>query len=270
MANLMRIDIERRQEQVEAELEAAAEAHRWLLPPREGQSVPFTYVGETWQGQYIGGDFFDMIPLEGERLGVVLGDVGGKGIPVSVLVSASQGFLHACLEDHGEPALAVTRINRLYHSRIAHSSSLKSWVGVFDATERMLTYVAAGLGCAMTILPGGQCELLAGGENLAVGIKPDEKYEALKVPIAPGGRTLLLSDGFIEQRAHDPGSEQGGESPESGQDDQPQRFGISRVQQSLRNARVGEEEIAVLFTALERHAGTSVVDDDATAILIRW
>ncbi len=270
MSNLMRIDIERRRERMEAELEAAAEAQRLLLPPRTGQSGPFTYVGETWQGQCIGGDFFDVIPLGNERLAVMLGDVGGKGIPVSVLVSASQGFLHACLQERQDPALAVTRINHLYHSRIGNSSFLKTWVGVFDAKERTLTYVAAGHGCALTIRPGGQCELLATGENLAVGIKPEPTYESRRVGISPGVRTLLLSDGFIEQRAHDPRSEESDDPPESAATSPPQRFGIARVQQCLQRARVGEEEVTVLFSALQRHAGTTVVDDDATALLIRW
>ena len=121
MANLMRIDIEQRQARMEAKLHAAAEAQQWLLPQRTGQVGPFKYVGETRQGRYIGGDFFDVIPLENERLAVVVGDVRGKGIPVSVLVSASQGFLHASLLEHEDPALAAVAVNRFYHSRISHS-----------------------------------------------------------------------------------------------------------------------------------------------------
>jgi serine phosphatase RsbU (regulator of sigma subunit) len=270
LANLMRIDIERRQERMEAELHAAAEAQRWLLPQRQGRCGPFTYVGETRPGQYIGGDFFDIIPLTGQRLAVVVGDVGGKGIPVSVLVSASLGFLHACLEQRGDAAAAVTAINRLYQSRLAHSRFLKLWVGVFDPAGQALDYVVAGHGCAMIAFADGRWELLTAGKNTPVGMKPDAEYCAQSVALTPGGRALILSDGFVEQRADDSSSEQDEDSRSADQDAQPECFGISRAQECLLGERMGTDEIVALFSALEQHAGTTVFDDDATAVVVRW
>ena len=270
MANLMRADIEQRQARMEAKLQAAAEAQRWLSPQRQGQSGPFAYVGETRQGRYIGGDFFDIIPLRNERLGVVLGNVGGRGIPVSVLVGASQGYLHACLLEHGDPALAVASINRFYHSRILRPGSLEVWVGVFDARKRALTYVVAGSGWAMTAFPDGRCESLAAGQNLPVGTEANVEYQTQTVALVPGVRTLILSTGFVEQRARDLVDEQGDDSPSSDADDQPQRFGIDRARECLQSARAGEDEIAALFSALEQYAGTAALDDDATAVMIRW
>ena len=263
VANLMRLDIERRHERMEAELLAAAEAQRWLLPQRDGQSGPFAYVAETRQGQYAGGDFYDIIPLSQERLAVVLGDVGGKGIPVSVLVSASQGFLHACMEAWGDPVRSVASINRLYVSRIAHSSFLKLWIGVFDASARELTYVSAGHGCAMTISTDGDYTLLAPGDAVSVGIKADALFEPHRVALTRGMRVLLLSDGIVDQRGHDP-------QRADRDDDPPQCFGIGRVQECLRSVHVRQDEVQCLFEALTRHAGTAGPEDDATAVVVRW
>jgi serine phosphatase RsbU (regulator of sigma subunit) len=270
MANLMRIDIEQRQARMEAKLHAAAEAQQWLLPQRTGQVGPFKYVGETRQGRYIGGDFFDVIPLENERLAVVVGDVRGKGIPVSVLVSASQGFLHASLLEHEDPALAVVAVNRFYHSRISHSRSLRLWVGIFDAKQRILAYVSAAHRCAMTVSRNGESELMPSGENPAAGMKPEVKYQAQSASLAPGGRILILSDGFIEQRAGVPQTEQNDDSATSDGEQGPERFGLSGVQECLHHIPAGEDEIAKLFSALEQHAGTNILDDDATAVMIRW
>ena len=270
MANLMRMDIERRQERIETELHAAEEAQRWLLPQREGHVGPFRYAGETRQGRDVGGDFFDVIPLDHERLAVVLGDVGGRGVSVSVLVSASLGFLHARLLELGDPAVAVDSINRFYHSRLAHSQFLKLWVGLFDAGKRALTYVTACHGCAVHVGSDGGCELLELGGSPPVGMKPDAEYEVRTVALTPGARILLLSDGFVGQRAHDLRSGQSDDTPSPREDEPPQCFGISRAERCLQGLRVGEDEIAALFSALERHVGAPIFDDDASALIVRW
>lgn len=270
LAKLMRIDMERRHERMEAEIHAAAEATRWLLPCRKGCCGPFTYVGETRQGRYVGGDFFDIVPLSGDRLGLVVGDVCGQGIPVSILVGASLGFLHAIMEERADPALAVASINHLYATRLSHSRMLKLWVGVFDATERTLTYIAAGHGCAMTVSLDGRSELLPAGAGRAVGIKPDAEFRAQTVALVPGLRALILSDGFVEQRALDPENGQHGGCSADEPDDQPQHFGIGRIQACLLRNPLGGDELEALFAGLEQHAGTTVFDDDATAVLVRW
>ena len=83
-------------------------------------------------------------------------------------------------------------------------------------------------------------------------------------------RTLILSDGFIEQRAHQPETEPDAKPPTTGDDDQPSPFGISRVEDCLRSLPSGADEVGALFTALEHHAGTTGFDDDATAVIVRW
>jgi serine phosphatase RsbU (regulator of sigma subunit) len=269
MANLMRIDIERRHERMESELQASMAARKLLLPQREGRVGPYTYAGETRQGHCIGGDFFDIIPLDGGRLAVVVGDVGGRGIPVSVLVSASQGFLHACLEERGDPALAVDGINRLFHTRITDPRFLKLWVGVFDAWQRSLCYAAAGPAWAMTVTEDGRCEPLTAEKQPPVGMEPSVKCQAHTTPIPAGARVLVLSDGFIEQRAQDTEDDQADASEASTAESQPARFGINGVKECLRRLQPGEDEIAALVLALERHAGTTVFDDDATAVVVR-
>ncbi len=288
LAGLMRMDMERRQECMEAELQAAVEAQRWLLPQRQGSVGPFSYIGATKQGRCVGGDFYDIIPLSGQRLAVILGDVGGKGIPVSVLVSASQGFVHASMEQREDPALAVTSLNHLYHSRISNARFLKLWIGVFDSQEQKLTYVDAGYGNAMTAHPDGRCELLPTGADPPVGMERDLEYRAQVTPLMPGMRTCIVSDGFVEQCAREPRGDLGDDTPSRGRNeipiyrepartfgfigiaDQPRRFGISGVQRCLQQVRAKGDEIVTLFDELDRHAGATALDDDATALVIRW
>jgi len=270
MAKLMRIDIEKRRESMEVELEAAVEAQRWLLPQRQGETASFSHICETRHGRFIGGDFFDIIPVGSDRLAVVLGDVGGRGIPVSILVSASQGFLHARLLENAAPEAAVRAINDLYLNRIAHARFLKLWIGVFDSRARTLDYVDAGHGFAMMVRPDGTSELLPSGNQLAAGAKTDAEYRTQTAPLLPGHHIVIVSDGVVGQREHLPSCDPGDEPPTDAHDDRPQAFGLSRVFDCLNTARSGDDEVAALFAALEEHAGTSEFDDDATAMVIRW
>jgi len=267
MANLMRIDIEQRQVRMEARLQAVSEAQQWLLPARTGHVGPFRYVGETRRGRYIGGDFLDVIPLKSHRLAVVVGDVRGMGVPISVLVSATQGFLHASLLKHEDPSLAVESINHFYHSRISNARSVRLWVGVFDAAEQTVTYVDADHRYAISVAHDGTCELLPPGENPAAGTNPDTSYAAQIAPLAPRGGVLLVSHGLIHQRARRPQDERD-EASETGAG--RKLFGVEGVSAWLAQAPPGEDMVAGLLSALERHAGTKVFDDDATAIMIRW
>ena len=83
--------IERRQARFESELAAAAVAQRWILPKRLSTACGFCVTGESRPGAYVGGDFFDVIPLSDTKLAVALGDVTGHGIAASVLMTAAQG-----------------------------------------------------------------------------------------------------------------------------------------------------------------------------------
>ncbi len=266
IANLMRIDIERRQERLDAEIQAATETQQWLLPVRRGQVGSFRYTAETRRGRYIGGDFLDVIPL-GDRLAIVLGDVGGKGVPVSVLVGAAHGFLHASLLAHGDPARAVQDVDSFFQTRTAHGSFLKLWVGVFDGATRGLTYLSAGHDSAMIAHPDGRFDMLDVGRSRAVGAEGTAFGEAATVALSPGARTLVLSDGFISQRACAQADDSGDD--ESTPADERSGFGILRVQECAQSLRSGDDEVGALFAALVAHAGTPDLDDDASVVLVR-
>ena len=282
LANLMRLDIERRQERIEVELQAAAEAQRMLLPSRRGSHVCFTYIGESRPGRYVGGDFFDIVPFEHGRLAVALGDVAGSGISASLLVTASQGFLHAGLEQHGDPARAVTQLNHFFHSRCQDNSFMSLWVGVYDADARTLSYVDAGHGYAYLYEPDRSVRTLAEGDNLVIGVLPDYVFKPVTIPLPAGGRTLVVSDGIIEQRgavAQPSDTVMGDHTIARYDTPSPQRstlvgtfrsFGVEGLHECIQNTEDGEDEIAALLAALQHFAASPALSDDTTAVLVRW
>jgi serine phosphatase RsbU (regulator of sigma subunit) len=261
LANLKRLDVEKRQAMLEAELSAGAEAQRWILPRRESRHGKFFSIGESRPGRYVGGDFFDVVPLGDNRLAVALGDVSGKGIPASVLMTASEGFLHAQLNEHADVGRAVTSLNKFINPRRPEQKFITMWVGVFDLNERTLTYVDAGHGYAVMIAPDGTFQPLMSGDGMPVGIMDDAEYKAETVSLEPGARALVVSDGIVEQF--------GTVTDDQGNPVQKQ-FEMDGVQDALRSITSGGDEVAGLFKMLIAYAGTEHLADDATAVLVRW
>ncbi|GMV96007.1 MAG: SpoIIE family protein phosphatase [Phycisphaerae bacterium] len=269
LANLRRLDVERRQAHVEAELRAAAEVQRWVMPRREIRAGPFRCLGESRPGQYLGGDFFDAVPLDDGRLAVALGDVSGKGVAASVIVTVSQGFLHAALRRSGDPVQAVQELNQYLCPRCPQGKFLTLWVGVFDRESHTLTFVDAGHGYALLARPGSEVQVLREDCGDLVGIRLDGVFEARRMVLPPRGRVLILSDGFIEQTAQEP-DEHESDAPVRGAPRGGGCFGLAGVQAGLADPAAAADPIATLFEAVLRHAGSAHLADDATALVVEW
>ncbi|MFN4242787.1 MAG: SpoIIE family protein phosphatase [Tepidisphaerales bacterium] len=272
LANLKRLDMLDRERQREHDEKAAAEAQRLILPAREGRVGRFRYVGESRPGQTVGGDFFDVVPLSDDRLAVALGDVTGKGVPASVLMTASFGFLHSLLESGQDVATAARMLTRFLHPRRPASRFVTLWVGVFDLARRTLTYVDCGHGWAVLQHADGHFEPLDTGGGLPIGINDDWDYAPVSVPLEPGARAVIVSDGFVEQF--------GLVVDASGRVSREQ-FGMEGVHKALATAarpsaesspapEPPADELKALYDAVIAFAGTPHLADDATAILVSW
>jgi sigma-B regulation protein RsbU (phosphoserine phosphatase) len=259
LANLKRLDMERRGAQVEAEMTAAMAAQRWILPRGIVRAGPFTCSGTSRPGEYVGGDFFDAMVLADGRLVVALGDVSGHGVAASVLMTATQGFFHAAITLHGDLARAVKDLNAFLHPRRPESIFVTLWVGLFDPKNMTVSYVDGGHGYALLASPDQTFQSLSEGDAMPIGIMPDSIYSVATKALPVRGRALVISDGLVEQTESDRGP------------DQPrEQFQMSRVQSALAATKAEEDAVAKLFEAVYEFAGTQTLSDDATAVLVKW
>lgn len=261
LANLKRVDMERRTAKIEAELHAAALAQKWILPARDNQCGLFHALGESRPGQYVGGDFFDIIRLADDKLAIAVGDVSGKGIAASVLMTATQGFLHAALQQHGDPARAVTSVNQFVNPRRPENKFVTAWVGVFDLAKRQLSYVDAGHSYATLMSSDGSFTPLDEGGGLPIGVMEDSEYASTVVSLPESGRVMVVSDGIVEQ----PGLNASGHGGTK-----RVQFEMDGVRMSLSTPVADADPVAALFSAVFTHAGGEQLADDATAVLVSW
>ena len=257
-SNLMRMELERRYARMEGELSAAARAQQLILPRRQGCCGTISYIGECRPGRVISGDFFDVFALPDGRVAVTIGDVAGKGIAASVVMTTAQGFMHGALRQDGDLARAITELSKYVNERCDAHMFVTMWAGIFDITANTLTYTDAGHGYVWMVHADGRLNVLddAGGPPIAALLQATP--QTVTVPLETGGRLLLVSDGIIEQ-------------PASSNHVAPRNeFGKSRVEASIASIHSSADEVAALFNAVTQHARTAELADDATVVVVRW
>jgi phosphoserine phosphatase RsbU/P len=261
LANLKRIDIERRQAQMEADLNAAGAAQKWILPPRKTTIAGVHALGESRVGQYVGGDFFDLVPLSDHTFAVTIGDVCGKGAGASVLMTATQGYLHESLRHQKEPAAAILSTNHFVCPRRPVSKFVTCWTAVIDRKAQSLRYVDAGHSYALLVHHDNTCTPLDQGGGPPIGMIDDCGYDAVDVSLQNTRGLLLLSDGIVEQF--------GLVRRPDGTTDRDQ-FGTEGAIRSIQQHIDGPDPVAALFADLITHAGTDKLADDATIVWLTW
>jgi len=259
MANLKRMDVQRRFAALQSDVTAAAHAQHWVLPPREGSFGPVSYVGDSRAGRTISGDFFDIVQLDTNRIAFSVGDVSGKGIEASVLMTATQGYLHAALLEETDLAKVVGGLNTYLASRCSEFHFVTLWTAILDTANKMLHYVDAGHGHAALVRGDGTHAALTDGGGPPVGISSNTIYTAAATDFQPGQRVVVVSDGFVEQVSH--------KQPASAKREQFEMEGVLRV---LHNTANGQNEVKALFEALRAYAANKPFGDDATAMVVRF
>jgi len=254
LANIKRVEIEKRQAAMHAELTSAAAAQKYIMPKREMSVGLLRIIGESRPGQFVGGDFFDVIELDDGRFAVAVGDVSGKGVAASVLMTATQGFLHAAIQQYADPGPAVTALNRYIAPRRPASKFVTMWVGLIDPARGTLRYVDAGHSYALLKRKDGTILELNEGGGLPVGVMDDGDYAATEISFTPGDQLVIVSDGIIEQ-------------PSSTSTlDLRVQFEVEGLRDLL--GSVSEDVVKVLFERIIDCAGTDQLADDATVLWI--
>jgi sigma-B regulation protein RsbU (phosphoserine phosphatase) len=194
-------------EMQDQELQRAREIQESLLPTDIPQ-IPGFEVAAAWQpAQAVGGDYFDVLRLSKNRLGICIADVSGKGVSAALLMANVQATVRAFARDTESPARVCSRVNSVLCGNIASGKFVSFFYGVLDADQRTLEYCNAGHPCPVVVSRNNVQQLPAGGAVL--GVFPAWTYENATIALAPGDRLLLFTDGITE--ACGPNGEEFGE-----------------------------------------------------------
>jgi sigma-B regulation protein RsbU (phosphoserine phosphatase) len=184
-----------------SELDLAARIQRHLLPARTPQLEPFDVAAHCEPCLALGGDFYDFLTGRRERLGLLIGDVSGKGIAASLLMASVLATLRAHSEDLSDLGRVMGLANRDMFRHAPAGSFATAFLGRLDARRGhrlRLRYASAGHEPALLVRGGGVRVLDEGG--MPLGVEEDEPYATAVLDLLPGDVLLLYTDGMTEAR----------------------------------------------------------------------
>jgi predicted ester cyclase len=196
----------RERERVEQELRVARRIQQASLP----KEVPAL---EGWQisplyrpAREVGGDFYDFHLLSGGRLGLVVGDATGKGVPAALVMSTTCGMLQLAAQASYSPSPGevLERVNETLLARIPPNMFVTCFYAILDPRSASLRYANAGHDLPYLRRRNGDAEELR-ARGMPLGLMPGMSYEEKEIVLDAGQRVLFYTDGLVE--AHDPEGE---------------------------------------------------------------
>ncbi len=188
-------------ERLSRDLKLAEQVQKRFLP----QSVPvipgFEFFAHYDPAYEVGGDYYDFVPLPGDRLAIALGDVSGKGVAAALMMAKFSGDTRYCILTETSPAAAANELNGLLFSAGIEEKFITLSLSVLDVGERSLSIASAGHLPLMIRRTNGTVDEI--GEEVAgfpLGIVPDADYQQTKVQLNPGDIVAIFSDGVTDAR----------------------------------------------------------------------
>ncbi len=182
---------------LEEEMRLAREIQTSLLPsgPLSGRGIQIAAV--CVPAREVGGDYYDVLPLPGERIGLLIADVSGKGMSAALYMAEMKGLILSLSEIHQSPRDLLIAANRIISHHLDSRSFITMTYAVFDRAAHTMTYARAGH-TPLIVLPSSngtdsRAQLLA-PDGMVVGLRIDdgERFEALLQE-----KTLNLNDGDV-------------------------------------------------------------------------
>lgn len=235
-----------RNERFSKEALEAQQIQQQLLPKASLLLPGFSATGATLPAGAVGGDWYDYIELPGDKWGVVLADVSGKGMAAALLMSATRGVLRAIAENISSPGEVMARINRSLLRDFPAGRFVTMIYGVLDPIERTFTFANAGHPWPV-VLNGTCTQLVETKTGLPLGIA-DAGYSESVIALNDGARLVLYSDGISEAL-----------------NEKQQEFGATRLAELVKKPYVSTE---MILNYVRQFSAGQPAFDDATVVLI--
>jgi serine phosphatase RsbU (regulator of sigma subunit) len=232
------------------DLEAARRIQNSFLPAQRPAAAGLRFYDHYAPALHVGGDYFDYIPLPGDRLAVALGDVSGKGVPAALLMAHLSAAVRFCLATAPSVADAVRELNSALPHGPGDDHFVTFVVGVIDLGRSTLTLANAGHMPPLRRRAGGEIEPV-GEETVGLPLAGiDMPYEEVVLALEPGDTFVLYTDGVTEARG--PAGD---------------FYGAERFREVVAAAPNDPEAVgAAVVTDVRRFAGDRPQGDDLTVV----
>jgi len=240
-------------QRLEDQLKVAREVQAGLLPASPPVVPGWDIAGVNLPTGEIGGDYFDYVPLPAGRLGIVVADVSGKGIPAALIMATFRTALRTELRRQADVRSVAEELNRALLEPRESSRFVTAVYGVLDPATGSFRYVNCGHNPPLLLRRGGPRELLPSGGPV-LGLFAEERFATGEVTIGPGDGLVLYTDGVVEPA-----------------DARDQQFGMERLE-AVARASIGEPAgrvVDAVVGATRAFTGRDHHEDDFTLVVVR-
>jgi len=238
-------------ERVKRDLEIAREIQQQMLPATFPQAPGLRLHATTVPATWVGGDFYDAIHLEADRVALLLGDVSGKGIPAALQMARLMGEFRACVSHCADPQSVMQVLNGLLCQRnVRFGWFVTVQYVVLDVRQRYLQFICAGHPPILLRHANGQLEHLGAALNIPLGVEETFVYHQEERQLMAGDTLLLYSDGTYERQGI-----------------QGVQFGLSRLERLFAAAPSYPEAVVhAIQAALDTFSDVAGAKDDTTLL----
>jgi serine phosphatase RsbU (regulator of sigma subunit)/predicted ester cyclase len=192
----------RERERVEQELQVARSIQQASLPKEVPELEGWEITPHYRPSREVGGDFYDFFELPNGRLGIVVGDATGKGVPAALVMASARSMLRAVAQAFNSPGEVLRRVNETLFADVPPNMFVTCFYAILDPKSASLSYANAGHDLPCLHRTSGEEaaeELRATG--MPLGLMPGMGYEEKETVLEVGEAALFYSDGLVE--AHD-------------------------------------------------------------------
>jgi serine phosphatase RsbU (regulator of sigma subunit) len=240
-------------ERLETEVQLARQIQQTFIPESLPQHSGWELAARWKTARQVGGDFYDVMQLPNEKLGLFIADVADKGMPAALFMALTRTLVRAAVIETPSPAAALQRVNELLLPDTKQGMFVTGVYAVLDLKTGELTYANAGHNPPLWLKAGGEIERLT-RTGVALGATENGTISQRAIRLKPGESILFYTDGLTEEFSAD-----------------GDLFGEKRLMDSIRSAASSSVELMLdaIESNLDAFVASAPLTDDLTMLIVR-
>ncbi|MCY3559974.1 MAG: SpoIIE family protein phosphatase [bacterium] len=238
---------------LQRELDVASKMQKSILPTRFPSKGDYEVFAHMEPARNVGGDFYDVVNLENDRIGLCIADVSDKGVPAALFMMSSRTLLKGASIGCENPGDVLREVNDLLRETNDSEMFVTLLYGIFDPATGDFTYANGGHNEPLLVRPDGTSSLLPRTGGIILGVVPGVEFAHNTVNIGPGETLFLYTDGVSEAM-----------------NVEAEEFGMDRLAAIFAEnpPRDAEATTMGVFKAVHAFAGETPQSDDITCLTL--
>jgi len=243
---------------IQQELGIAARIQQSMLPrtfpPFPGREE-FELYATMFAAKEVGGDFYDFFLIDEHRLGFVIADVSGKGVPAAIFMAVSRTLLRATALEKLPPGKCLEYVNAALSSDSDTTMFVTVFYGILHTDTGEVEFCIGGHNPPYLFSANGRVQVLDAPTHMLLGVLSDVPYETHRLKLEPGEGMFLFTDGVTEAM-----------------DANDVLYSEERLEEVLQKFRdrSADEMVREVVTDVRKHAGDAPQSDDITVLVLRY